>query len=80
MGNRCYFDYLNEVAVIAIYTVVPTGVTMDQCLCTLSARVMEVTNYDIRQGAAGALDAAQLRRGGLRGLEPGFPPQSSFHD
>jgi hypothetical protein len=30
------------------------------------------------QGAAGALATAQLWRGGLRGLEPGFPPRSSF--
>ena len=41
---------------------------------------MEVTNYGIQQGAAGALATAQLRPGGLRGLEPGFPPRSSFHD
>jgi hypothetical protein len=39
---------------------------------------MEVPNYGIHQGAAGALAATQLWRGGLRGLEPGFPPRSSF--
>ena len=80
MGNNRRFNALNQAAVIAVRMVAPMGATMEEHLRALPVWLMEVTNYDIRQGAAGALDAAQLRRGGLRGLEPGFPPQSSFHD
>ena len=50
------------------------------CLRTLPVWVMEVTNYGIRQGAVVALAVAQLWRGGLCGLEPVFPPRSSFRD
>jgi hypothetical protein len=78
--NRRRFDDLNEAAVTAICAVAPVGTTMEQCLHTLPTQVMEATNYGIRQGAAGALAAAQLRCGGLRGLEPRFPPRSSFHE
>jgi hypothetical protein len=53
---------------------------VEERLQALPVRVMEVTNYDVRQGAAGALATAQLQRGGLRGLEPGFSPWSSFND
>ena len=53
---------------------------MQECLHAWLAWVVEVTNYGIRHGVAGALAAAQLRRGGLRGLEPGFRPRSSFRD
>ena len=41
---------------------------------------MEVTNYSIHQGSTGALDATQLRRGGLLGLEPGFSRRSSLRN
>ena len=74
MENRSHFDDLNEAAVTAVYAVVPVGVTMEQCLHALLALVMKVMNYGIRQGAPRALATAQLRRGGLRGLEPGFLP------
>jgi len=78
--NYYRFDALNQAAVIAVCMVAPTGTTVEQCLRALPVQVMEVTNYDIHQGAAGALATAQLRHGGLRGLEPGFPPRSSFRD
>ena len=60
--------------------VVPTGATVEQCLHALPVRVVEVTNYGIHQGAARALATAQFRRGGLHGLELGFPPRSSFRE
>ena len=66
--NRCHFDDLNNAAVVVVRGVAPAGVTMEQCLCALTAWVMEVTNYDIRQGAARALAATQLWHGGLHGL------------
>ena len=76
--NRRCFDDLNETAVTAVHMEALAGVTVEQCLRTLLARGMEVMSYDIRHEAAGALAATQLRHGGLRGLEPGFPPWSSF--
>jgi hypothetical protein len=69
--NRCRFDNLNEVAVTAICAVAPTGTTMEQCLHALTTRVMEVMNYGIRQGAAGALAAAQLWCGACVGWSQG---------
>jgi hypothetical protein len=60
--------------------VVPTGPTVEERLYGLPVRVMEVTNYGIHQGVAGALATPLLRHGGLRGLESGFPPRSSFCD
>jgi hypothetical protein len=78
--NSCRFDALNQAAVVVIRTVAPAGVTVEERLRALLAWVMEVTNYGIHQGAVGALTATQLQRGGLRGLEPGFPSWSSFHD
>ena len=56
--NRRHFDDLYEAAVTAIRVVAPTGVTVEQCLLALPARVMEVTNYGIHQGTARALATA----------------------
>ena len=78
--NNRHFDALNQVAVVVVRAVVPAGATVEERLRALLAPVMVVTNYIIRQGAAGALAVASLWRGGLPRLEPGFPKWSSFHN
>ena len=76
--NSHRFDALNHATATAVCVAVPAGAIVEERLCTLLGWVVEVTNYDIHQGAAGALATAQLWHGGLRELEPGFPPWLSF--
>ena len=57
MGNSRRFNALNQAAVIAVRMVAPMGATMEEHLHALPVPIVEVTNYDIRQGAVGALAA-----------------------
>ena len=55
--NRHCFDDLNEAEVTIVRAVAPMGATVEQCLRALPVRVVDVTNYAIRQGATRALAA-----------------------
>ena len=46
--NSCRFNALNQAAVAAVRAMAPMGATVEERLHALPARVMEVTNYDIR--------------------------------
>jgi hypothetical protein len=52
--NSRRFDALNPAVVTVVRVVVPTGAIVEECLPYLLARVVEVTNYGICQGATGA--------------------------
>jgi hypothetical protein len=69
--NNRRFDALNQAAVAAVRTVVSTGATMEERLHALSAQVMEVTNYDIHQGARGPWSPPSFSVGACMGWSRG---------